>query len=284
MWQNQAAQDAWVEMWRYTAERYCDNRIVVGYDLMAEPNSNASGSDYFNNRLDIWDPDEFYAKYGGTLYDWNQLYPRITAAIRRVDTKTPILIGGNSFSGVRWLPYIQPTGEPRTVYTVHQYEPQEQYTHKNWDEENFQKATYPGVFDTDWDGVDDQFNRAWLDNFLRIIDVFEAKHHVPVAVSEYGVKRWVNNAADFMRDQMDLFERRGLNYALWEWKPSSTPLAGQDDFNFRHGPDPTNHTDVFSSDLIEVIRQFWGRNTIRPSMMPAAETAVRDFLLHERKE
>ena len=40
VWTDQDAQDAWVEMWRYTAERYRDNPVVVGYDLMCEPNSN----------------------------------------------------------------------------------------------------------------------------------------------------------------------------------------------------------------------------------------------------
>ena len=35
-------------------------------------------------------------------------------------------------------------------------------------------------------------------------------------------------------------------------------------FNFRHGPDPDNHTDVASSDLIEVIETYWNRNTLRP--------------------
>ncbi len=64
VWQEQAAQDAWAAMWRYTAERYRSNSIVVGYDLMVEPNSNDAW-------LDIWDPEVFYATYAGTLYDWN---------------------------------------------------------------------------------------------------------------------------------------------------------------------------------------------------------------------
>jgi hypothetical protein len=40
-----------------------------------------------------------------------------------------------------------------------------------------------------------------------------------------------------------------------------------DAFDFLHGPDPDNHTNLETSDLIEVIRSHWGRNTIRPSMM-----------------
>jgi len=260
MWQDQAAQDAWVEMWRYTAERYRDNLIVVGYDLMVEPNSNEVGSDAITDRLDIWDPEEFYVRYGGTLYDWNQLYPRITSAIRQVDTDTPILIGGNGYSAVEWLPYLEPTGDSRTVYTIHQYAPSA-YTHQEPPLTN----TYPGVFDTDWDGDDDQFNRAWLEGLLSTVDGFVAANHVPVAVNEFGAMRWEPGVDDFMDDQMALFEQRGMNYALWLWETSWPPYAADvDAFNFRHGPDPHNHTDVGSSDLMDVITTCWGRNTATP--------------------
>ncbi|HID92700.1 MAG TPA: hypothetical protein EYP60_01270, partial [bacterium (Candidatus Stahlbacteria)] len=177
VWQDQAAQNAWVAMWHYTAERYRDNPIVVGYNLMVEPNSNEVGSHALNDPLNIWNPEEFYSNYGGTLYDWNQLYPRITAAIREVDSTTPILVGGMGYSAIEWLPYLQPTGDTRTVYTVHQYEPFV-YTHQEPPLVN----TYPGVFDTDGDGVDDQFNRTWLDNLLTTVDTFVSTHSVPVAV------------------------------------------------------------------------------------------------------
>jgi hypothetical protein len=254
VWQDQAAQDAWVEMWRYTAERYRNNSIVVGYDLMVEPNSNEVW-------LDIWEPEEFYANYGGTLYDWNQLYPQITTAIRDVDQDTPIIIGGMSYSAVEWLPYIEPTGDPRTVYTVHQYAPF-QYTHQWWDSPD---CTYPGICDTDWDGIDEQFDRDWLENLLFIVDTFTAIHDVPVAVNEFGVVRWEPGAAEFMDDQMDLFEQRGMNHALWLWETSWEPYAEEvNAFNFRYGPHPDSHADVTSSDLIDVIMKYWARNTIRP--------------------
>ncbi len=257
VWEDQEAQDAWVEMWRYTAERYRTHPIVVGYDLMCEPN--AAGA-----ILEIWEPAEFYAEYAGTLYDWNQLYPRITAAIREVDPDTAILVGGMGWSAVRWLPYLQPTGDERTVYIVHQYEPQDDYTHQ----EPWGENTYPGSFDLDWDSEPDQFDRQWLDEFLSIIGAFQNDHGVPVAVNEFGVHRWVPGGAAFMDDQMDLFEMRGMNHALWSWDPSWGPWIEEvDDFNFRHGPDPDHHADVAASDLMDVIIRHWGRNTTRPASL-----------------
>ena len=272
VWQDAAAQDGWVAMWRHTAERYRDNPIVVGYDLMVETNANEA-------YLDIWEPDEFYPVYADTLYDWNQLYPRITAAIRAVDSSTPILVGAMSYSAVRWLPYLQPTTDGRTVYAVHQYAPV-QYTHQ---EPGDLMHTYPGVFDTDWDGLDDQFNRAWLDSLLSAVDGFLTAHDVPVAVNEYGVVRWVPGAAEFMRDEMGLFEDRGMNYALWLWEVSWPPYSEEvNAFNFRHGPDPRHHSDVESSDLMDVIVEYWGRNRVRPSSGSRAGRIHMPIILRHR--
>ena len=258
VWQDPAAQDGWVAMWRYTAERYRNNPIVVGYDLMVEPNANEVW-------LDIWEPAEFYRDHAGTLYDWNQLHPRITAAIRQVDPDTPILVGGMGYSAVAWLPYLEPSGDPRTVYTIHQYDPFD-YTHQQPGFFGSFDLNYPGEMDLDWDGADDPFDRAWLDELLSPVDAFAAAHRTPLAANEFGPMRWQPGAADYMRDQMDLFEGRGMNHAFWVWEPAWEPWTEEvSAFNFRHGPDPDKHTDVASSELIDVITEYWGRNTARPS-------------------
>ncbi len=256
VWNDPAAQDAWVEMWRYTAERYRDNPVVVGYDLMCEPNAN-------DVALGLYDPQEFYPQYAGSLYDWNQFYPRIVAGIREADGETPILVSGMGWGAVRWLPYLQVVDDPRIVYAAHQYEPQEGYTHQDPPPA---RNAYPGRFDLDWDGQPDVFDRAWLEGFLSTLSDFQQEQGVPVAVNEFGVIRWVPGAADFMRDEMDIFETFGINYALWVWNPPAWApwTESVTDFNFRYGPDPDNTTPV-DNDLLAVIQEFWSRNTIRPS-------------------
>jgi hypothetical protein len=117
----------------------------------------------------------------------------------------------------------------------------------------------------DWDDEPEPFDQAWLQGRLSIIDTYKSTHGVPVAVNEFGAVRWTPNADVFMDDEMDLFEQRGMNHALWVWDPAWEPWTQEvDAFNFRHGPDPNNHTDVTSSDLMDVIVEHWGRNTIWP--------------------
>ncbi len=260
VWEDAAAQDAWADMWRYTAERYQNNPIVVGYDLMVEPNA---GGIFF----DIYEPDEFYPDQAGTLYDWNQFHPNLTTAIREVDTRTPILVGGMGHSAVLWLPFLEPTGDSRTVYMVHQYEPID-YTHQ----EPPVSLVYPGEMDLDYDGEDDEFNKAWLDGVLSDVDAFVLANDVFVGTNEFGPMRWQLGAAEFMSDQMDLFEDRGMNQAIWSWDPDWAPFSQEvNDFNFQFGPDPENNVRVESSDLITVITENWALNELRPSSFISQE-------------
>ncbi len=263
VWTEQDAQDAWVEMWQYTAERYRDQHVVVGYDLMCEPNPN-------DVALGLYNPEDFYPKYTGSSYDWNQFYPRIVAGIREVDSNMPILVSAMSWGAVSWLTSLELIDDPYIVYTVHQYEPQSQYTHQQPPAMN----AYPGEFDLNWDDKPDTFDRAWLENFLTTLSNFQQQHNVPVAVNEFGVIRWVPNAADFMRDEMDIFEGMGINHALWVWNPDWASWSESvTEFNFRYGENPENLLPM-DNDLQTVILEFWARNTLRPSNFGALDTSA----------
>lgn len=257
VWQNPDTQQAWVDMWRAATERYRNHPIVVGYDLMVEPNADEAV-------FDFWEPDEFYPDHANSLADWNQFYPRIVTGIRQVDSVTPILVGAMGYSGVSWLPYLLATDDSRIVYTVHQYAPF-QYTHQEPGFLGRMDYAYPGEMDLDWDGEDDVFSQDWLDRLLRPADQYALNHNAPIAVNEFGLGRWQPGAADFMRDEMSLFEQRGWNHALWVWDPSWQHWVEEvNAFNFRLGPDPDNFVEQ-PNELMDVIVSFWEQNHIRPS-------------------
>ncbi len=254
VWIDTAAHDAWVEMWKTTARELKTRSNVVGYDLMVEPNTNDV---YF----DIWQPDEFYPAYAGTTYDWNILYPRIITAIREEDDQTPVLAACLSYSVTDWLPYLQVVSDSKTVYMFHQYEPFV-YTHQ----EIGANITYPGNMDLWEDGNIVYIGKNWLAGLMATVDNFKEVNQVPVGCNEYGLVRWAPNGSVFMDDLMELFEQGGLNYALWNWGPSYDAYTSEvNAFNFRFGPDPNNTSDVDTSDLLEVIKKYWVKNTHRPS-------------------
>src|SRR5690606_2657826 len=115
--------------------------------------------------------------------------------------------GGMGYSVIPWLPYVQLTGDPHTVYTVHQYDPQ-RYTFQEVPAAN---CRYPGSCDLTGSGKSISFNRAWLKKTLAPVDKFVSDHGAPVAVTEFGVMRWEPGAAQFLADEMDAFEARGMN-------------------------------------------------------------------------
>ena len=252
VWEDADAQAAWVEMWRYTAERYRGNPVVVGYDLMCEPNA--------AEIVDEWDQEEFYNRYAGTTYDWNAWYPDLVAAIREVDPDTPILVGGDGYSALDWMSTLQPVDAERIVYTFHQYVPNQYAFQDPWE-----KIPYPGNMDTNWDDVEEMVDRQWFSDYLSQAQDFADQHNAVIAVNEFGVDRWAAGAADFIRDEMAAFEDLGVNYALWVWDPVWQPWnEGVNAMNFRYGPDPDNVTDT-PNDLQTVIMEYWSRNMLRPS-------------------
>lgn len=80
---------------------------------------------------------------------------------------------------------------------------------------------------------------------------------MPIYVGEFGVMRWVPGAAEFVRDQTDLFERYGWNYAYYTWRADA---ADWDGFNHEYGPDPEVHTPVSDNPLLAVHRERWAQN------------------------
>jgi hypothetical protein len=147
------------------------------------------------------------------------------------------------------------------VYTFHQYSPHV-YTHQ---EPPGITSTYPGNFDTDYDSYPEDFDHAWLENLLATALDYQSKHGVVLAVNEFGAERWVPGAADFVRDEMALFEQYGWNYAAWMWHASWAPLAeGDNNFNFLLGPDPDDLEEQ-PNDLLDAYTEAWSRNLVRPS-------------------
>ncbi len=151
------------------------------------------------------------------------------------------------------------------------------------------RRSYPGTWDLDGDGDAECFDRRWLEELLATVDDFAARHDVPVAVNEFGVRRWAPGAARYMDDMMDLFEARGMNHALWMCQPAFEPQAIHDAFAFTHGPDPGSHEDVRTSDLIRAVRRHWRRNTARPGQVIekwslwTAGTSLRGANIYQRR-
>jgi len=94
-------QDQLVDLWVKLAERYKDEPVVAAYDLLNEPLPKGSGAAY---------------KYKHLLVP---LYQRITAAIRKIDTKHMITLEGFDWSN-DWSLFDKPF-DSNVFYQFHYY-------------------------------------------------------------------------------------------------------------------------------------------------------------------
>ena len=94
------SQQLTIDIWKKIANRYKNESIILGYDLLNEPIPHFFDTAHFNPKLE-------------------PLYKRITQAIRTVDKNHLIFLGG-----VQWNSNFKPFGPPfdnKVVYTFHKY-------------------------------------------------------------------------------------------------------------------------------------------------------------------
>ncbi len=251
VWTDQAAHDAWIDMWGYMAGRYHDSPAVVGYNLMVEPHVNA-----WLDPEGTLTPEAFQEQHEGTLADWNALAGEITTAIREVDPDTPIIVNSLHWGSASWFPALEPTGDSRTVYSLHTYDP-DVYTNQETDP----TISYPSVVEDEGETIN--FDRSWLENNLQPAVEFSQQHGVPIYVGEFGAFRWVPGAVTFVGDEIDLFEQYGWNYAYYVWRGED---VGFDGFNIEYGTDPQNSTRIPTNPLQSVFTTAWVQNADFPTV------------------
>ncbi len=100
LFENAQSQDLTAELWKKIADRYKNEPIVLGYDLLNEPIAPFFNTAELNKHLE-------------------PVYKKITAAIREVDTNHIIILGG-----AQWDSNFKIFGKPfdsKSIYTFHKY-------------------------------------------------------------------------------------------------------------------------------------------------------------------
>ena len=102
LFESEACQQLFCNIWREIAERYKNETTILGYELMNEPIAH-----YFENK--------------DSLYHLLQpLYQRAVKAIREVDTNHIILLGGAHWNSFFWM-LDDTTYDDKLMYTCHRY-------------------------------------------------------------------------------------------------------------------------------------------------------------------
>ncbi|MCC6443660.1 MAG: cellulase family glycosylhydrolase [Armatimonadetes bacterium] len=103
LWREERWHENFIRLWWQIARYYRDNRAIVAYELLNEPN--------------------MPYQEAGTPTDWNLLARRLTRAIREADKRHTIIVGAADWSNPQGFASLEPTGDTNTLYTFHMYWP-----------------------------------------------------------------------------------------------------------------------------------------------------------------
>ncbi len=206
LWEDFKWHENFVRLWREIAEYYKENTIIVGYELLNEPNMRE--------------------QVENTPSDWNTLAKKLTTAIREADKYHTIVVGPIAWSSANGFSHLEPTGDPNTIYTFHMYQPH-QFTHQGVSNSKT-GINYPGEVQ----------NQAWnkeaLREAMKPAMEFQKKHNLPrLYVGEFSAIIWApgQSAYNYLSDLLEIFEEEEWDWAYHayrEWYGWSLEHEGTD--------------------------------------------------------
>lgn len=226
LWEDYKFHDFLNETWDVLAKRYADRGdVIAGYDLFNEPNMDK--------------------QIENTPSDWNALAKRLTETIRQYDKQHVIIVESTGWASAAGFEQLKPTGDSKTVYSFHFYEPF-QFTHQNvYDPAD--PVSYPGeIAGTYWD-------KKALEARMRPVVEFQEKTGCQIYVGEFSVIRWApgESGVKYLRDILSLFETNGWSWAYHayrEWPGWGLEYEG-----------PKDHTagPLETTPRLELLKSFW---------------------------
>jgi len=168
---------------------------------------------------------------------WPQMARQMALAIREIDTLTPLLISPDGYANLSNENELDLAGIENTVLAIHDYSPFA-YTHAH--------APSAASFSVETAQVLRPVSDRWM-------------------VGEWGVRRWAHNAPEFARLRLQSMEEQGANSAWFSW-PSGWGNYEQveNGWNPFFGNDPDATSRVRDAPMMDVLRRYWSRNTLRP--------------------
>lgn len=217
LFENEALQDKFIEIWKTLAERYSYLGESVAFELLNE----------------VVEQDSVR---------WNKLIIRAVSEIRKIAPKTKIIIGGINWSSVHTLSLLEKPDDENIIYTFHFYEPF-LFTHQKarWIKEmpgDIMK--YPATFKEYQDlsrkinsfgsglfGSVNEMGTAFMAELFKEAVEAAEKAGVPLYCGEYGV---IDNAPAedtglWYADINAAFKQFGIGRALWTYKGMSFGIA-----------------------------------------------------------
>lgn len=205
IWDDPSNLEILKQCWRDVAEVCKDRPQEIWFDILNEP-------------LDWRD----FPSYPKKWPDWAQ---QTIDEIRKINTRHAIVIEpgpGGLCWGFKDFPLLR--GAP-LIYSAHCYQPHA-YSHqgvKDLQGTDLAKPYlerqkhWPGIFG---DGDGGRWDKERLELELLPVIEFQKKHQVSIFIGEFSVARWAPDAPQFLRDNIEIFEKYQWSWTYHAWRES----------------------------------------------------------------
>lgn len=242
-WDDENNLKAMTQAWTQIAEICADRNQVIWFDLLNEP-LNWNDMPGYPRKWPVW---------AQSLID----------SIRQIDQNHQIVIEpgpGGMASGFKNFPKLKGEG---LIYSFHQYQPQI-YTMQGIQNTTgtdlahaFMPREVPWPFSSPMPGGA-SWDRERLAASMQPAVDFQKRYGVRMYVGEFSVARWAPNAADWLTDNLKIFEQHG-----WDW--SYHAFREDKIWSLEHSNDKQDPKDLKntgqSTDRGQVLLNYLSRNT-----------------------
>ena len=249
IWGDRGLQERFKELWATVAERYRDRPLNLSYELINEPRA----------------PDDG---------EWNRLSRLATKAIRSVDDRHTVIVESNRWGSTSHFPYLEPNGDPNTLYSFHFYEPiiftnQKAPWMPTFSQYYRETVSYPGqaprleqyierlpshaddVVRSDLETSRGTWDKNRLRELLEPVLEFRKKHGYGVFCGEFGVNWRAPRASaiNWLSDVLRLFSDQSIGWTYWYYKDLDFGIV--DSLKLDH----TRPPDYLDRELLDLLKE-----------------------------
>jgi endoglucanase len=197
-------EEDWINTWTMLAQRYRNQRNVIGADLKNEPHGQASWGT--GDRSTDW---RLAAERAGNAI--LEVNPDWLIVVEGVENNVPgqqlsIHWQGGNLEGVRRFP-VRLSNPRKLVYSPHEYG--------------------PGVFNQPWFSAPN-FPRNLLERWEIGFHYIATEGIAPIWIGEFGGRQVDRQSTEgiWQRQLVDYIKRHRLSFTYWSWNPNSADTGG----------------------------------------------------------
>jgi hypothetical protein len=223
---------------------------IAAYNIVNEPAPEKEGG--LAEHADQATMSKWYGAQRDGPRDLLAFYKTIIAAIREVDTKTPIMVDSGWYAAADAFQYWPaPLDDPIVLYSFHMYEPYQATSGPNLKRKR--PYTYPG--EVPFSGGSQYWDNKRVAEYLSLPGQWARTFGVPstrMVAGEFGCVRMLDSCATYLDDVLASLDRQTFHWSFYSFREDSWDGM---DYELGKGKVPWQYWDAMEKNLPDPVQR-----------------------------